>query len=264
MKYLRTPRFVARNTVEYGYFPQDKLVEPNDPLYCEKPYLQDENQVAVYNKSDNQQEHIFFAQGKFYCRKPVSLSKTRWIYEYEPLLWRVYARQDNLLYMISDRVLLQGAPKRIEDDFGIGAKFRAIEREFLKYALFVERDFLEPTLVGDRRVGLGARKRLTSLYRVFAPSYLECQKMKASDLSHWSEKPFLVAAKTRFSNQGELCEESFGTAFLTSSFVGKEGKDQICFVPSENGILNFKAFSTPLWGIRPCIVIKEENIEKAY
>ncbi len=260
MEYLKRPRFVSRDAVEYGYFPQDKLVELDDPVCFEEPYLRDENQLAVYDNYYDEQEQIFFSRGKFYYRKPGNFSELRWIYEYEPLLWRIYARRENLLYMISDRVLLPCNPEHIKDRFEIDWNYSAFEIDFFQYALFIEEDFLEPTPVGDDKA-LGGR--FTMFQRVFAPSRAECQKMRMIDLGHRFYKPFLVTTKTRFSNKGSLCAESFGAPFLTSSFVGGGEKDQICFAPSKDGAVDFKT-DVHSCGARPCIVIKEENIEKAY
>ena len=249
MEYSRVPRFVGHDTVEYGYFPQDKLVDSDNPVCWNEPYYQDENLLCFFAND----EQVFFTDGKFYfhCRHG--------IYEYEPLLWRVFNRKENMLYLISDRVLFR-FPASNSDD-----RFREVyEKEFRERALLFQNRYLEEVLVDeDGTVSLfsdndRSNHRVSS--RIFMPSRFECQRMRAKDLCSPSRKPILKTFQTRFSQDGIPCVEYLGSPFLLSSKYERD-YGRLCFYPSKEGIQDFRMTKNNA-GVRPCIIIKEENIIK--
>lgn len=251
MEYSRVPRFVGRDTVEYGYFPQNKTMDLDDSVYWNEPYLQDENQLRVLEDG----EQVFFADGKFYFHC------LHGVYEYEPLLWRVYSQEGNLLYLISDKVLFHA---RVPLGSG-GDAFRVqLERKFRQTAVLVQDRYLEEIRAdsSERAISLAeksSRPTEQAPARVFLPSRLDCQKMKEKDLRRPSSKPILTRPQTMFSAEGLCLFEFRGSPFFTS-FRPENDNHQLCFEPSADGLSDFQTERGS--GVRPCIIIKEENIIK--
>ena len=231
MRYYKKPRFVGRDVVEYGYFPQDERFSSRDDACLNGAYLKEENQVREVAGD----EEVFRYGEKCYlhCKDG--------IYGYEPIRWRVYDRSGDYVYLISERVLFQS------NAFDERELNKELNGYFRRVALGLDNRYLVPVSLGNSK---------TSVH-VFAPSKTDCQKMRQKNLCNRLNNPIFAASETAFS--GGRNPRKLARYFIRGQVAEIDGHG--CFDPSENGTAAFRAAGYGA-GVRPCIVIREENIEK--
>ncbi len=231
MKYLRRPRLVGRDTVEYGYFPQDQKLGSKDEVSLKAPYLKAENQARSVAKG----EETFYYKGRhyFHCKEGV--------YEYEPIRWRVFNRSGDYVYLIAERVLFQS---KARDE-------RELRNELNGYFRRAALELNDDCLVA---VSLGGEK---ARVRVFAPSSTNCRKMVADARCNPSASPIFKASETLLSGK----ENPRRLASYYTRDKADETDGVVCFDPSEDGSVDFRAVGCGA-GVRPCIVLREKDIER--
>ena len=231
MNYYKKPRFVGRDVVEYGYFPQDERFSSRDDVDLSSAYLKEENLVREVAGG----EEIFRHEGKCYlhCKDG--------IYGYEPIRWRVYDRSGDYAYLIAERVLFQSnAVNERELNNELNGYFRRV-------AIGLD----------DRCLVLVSLSNSKTSVQVFAPSRIDCQRMLQKNLCNRLDNPIFAASETAFS--GGRNPRKLARYFIRGKVEEIDG--QGCFDPSENGTAAFRAAGYGA-GVRPCIVIREKNIER--